>query len=318
MNITSLLSVCGSLFLLMLAGYVSTKLKITDRTFSKKISVLVARVGQPFLMIYSLIKLDYSADNLKNGFIVTGISLLCHALMSLTAFAVFIKRANPDERKLSEFAFVFSNCAFVGYPVLESLFGSTGLFFGAFYVITFNVYVWSYGIYLINRGKSGGAKLNIRKILLNTGTLGCAVGIALYVSRLPLPDFLVSAFGYLGGLCTPLSLLVTGTLIASLSPRELFLDIRQYLFCFLKLIAFPTLIALVCKVTGVGNIDFPINLAVFIPVMVGIPSAAFTCVFAEMYDVKPEYAAKTVCLTTLLSPLTIPLVVKICELIGKI
>ena len=50
-------------------------------------------------------------------------------------------------------------------------------------------------------------------------------------------------------------------------------------------------------------------------VLSSMPSAAFTTIFAELYDVKPAYAAQLLSVGTMLSPFTILLVMKLSEFI---
>ena len=313
MNFASLISTSLSLFLLIAIGFFLRKIGIVDETFTKKLSGFVAKAAQPFLIAYSIIKLDYSAENLKNGFIVLGFGVLAHLFMALVALLAFFRIGDADEKKIHQYACTFSNCAFVGYPILNALFGELGLFYGAFYVIVYNLGVWSYGVALMARGK--GVKISLRKMLLNLGTIPCAIGLGIYIARIPLPDFLLSLMDNMAGLCTPLSLIVTGSLVAAMPLRRLFTNPKLYYFCAVKLLVLPLAAALILRFLGISDLIADVNLAVFLTVMIALPPAAFTSLFADMYDVKPSYAAQLVSLGTMLSPFTILLVMKITELI---
>ena len=123
---------------------------------------------------------------------------------------------------------------------------------------------------------------------------------------------------YVGNLCTPLSLLVTGSLLATIPLAKMFSNIKLYLFCSVKLVALPLLFALVLHLCGANILLGDINLTVFLAVMVSLPPAALTSLFANMFDVKPPFAAQLVSLGTLLSPVTTLLVIKTVELISLI
>ncbi len=113
MNFSALISVSLSLLSLIVVGYIVRKAGIIDDIFSKKASAFIAKIAQSFLIIYSIIKLEYSRDNLKSGFLVMAFALAAHAFMAVLAFVFFIKFRDINERKTSEFGFIFSNCSAV-------------------------------------------------------------------------------------------------------------------------------------------------------------------------------------------------------------
>ena len=308
MNYSALLTVSAAIFTLTITGYVLNRLKILDSSFTRRLSTLLGKLAQPCLIIYSIIKLEYSAERLGYGLTVTALGITSQLIMGLFAFFAFKFIRNTDERKLTEFGFIFSNCAFVGYPILESLFGDIGLFFGAFYSISFNLLLRSYGVMIMMRGKEG-YKFKLRQLLLNAGTFACTVGLALHISRVPVPEFILKSMNYIASLCTPISLLIIGSLLAYVPIKKLFSRWQLYVYCALKLLVYPIALAFVCKLVGLDRIDCGINLAIFIPLMASVPPAAFTAVFAEMYDVEPTYAGHLVAIGTLFSPVTVPVVV---------
>ena len=57
-----------------------------------------------------------------------------------------------------------------------------------------------------------------KNIFLNYGTVPCAVGAIMYFLNINsyIPEGISKALGYIGGLCTPLSLLVLGGVLLSL------------------------------------------------------------------------------------------------------
>ena len=313
-NIADLIPTSLCLFLLILVGFVARKAKIIDADLTKGLSTVVVKVAQPFLIIYSITKLDFSALNLKNGLLVLGFGILSHALTIALAFILFSRIKDIDEKKIYQFAFAFCNCAFIGFPILNSLFGEIGLFYGAFYVISYNLGVWSFGVWLMSRGKAESG-VTVRKIFINAGTVPCFIGLALYIVQIPLPDFLMTAMDTMGSLCTPLSLIVTGSLVAALPLREFFLNPKFYGFLAVKLVALPLLLLVILRFTGISALIADIDLAVFLTVMVALPPAAFTTLLATLYDVKPSYSAQLISLGTILSPFTILLVMKVVELI---
>lgn len=304
LDLPALIITSISLLLLILVGFVLRKIGILDERFTKNLSTLVAKGALPFMILHSVTRLEYSAENMKNGLMILVFGTLAHVFMALMARLVFSRVKDADEKKIYNFAAVFSNCAFIGFPILEALFGEIGLFYGAFYVITYNLGCWSYGAMLMSKGKEG-EKFTVKNIFLNIGTISCGIAFVLYVCRVPIPSFLMTTMGHMGNLCTPLSLLVTGSLVAAMPLKNVFLNPKLYAFCGFKLLFLPLAAALILHFTGASILVTGIDLTVFLAVMIALPSAAFTSLFANMYDVKPSYAAQLVSLATMLSPLTI-------------
>ncbi len=302
-----LLEMMITMFILCAIGYIGRKAKIIDSVFSKKLSSLIIKIAQPFLIIASVLKTPYSKDNLTLGLSVIGIGLACHAILAVFAFFYSKPIKDINESKMSAYAIIFANCGFLGLPVIESVLGDKGLFCGAFYQVAFNLFLWSYGIFLLGRGRDD-IKLSPKKMILNYGTIPCIIGLLLYVLKpyFELPEAVNSSFNFIGSLCTPISQLIVGGLIATRPLMSLFKDFKLYIFSFAKLLAVPLIAICICKLIGMSA--FMIQ---FIAIMTALPCATNSVMFGEMYDIKPEYAAKLVGMTSIISVLTIPLILMI-------
>ena len=309
MNFTSLLNTVVSLFILLAVGFGARKTGLIDDAFSKKLSSLIVKIGQPMLIISSLIALDYSAENLRRGLIALGISFALHTFMAIAAYFSVSWMRDLDERKLSEFAVIFTNCGFVGFPIVESLLGKEWLFCGAFYLIGFHLSLWTWGIFILSRGRED-IKLTPKKIFINYGTIPCVIGFILFIQPIALPEFVGKTATFLANLCTPLSLLVAGGLIATESLREFFGRPKLYYVCAVRLLVIPLAAVLIMKLAGV-----PDDYLAYTAVMAAMPCASMASMLGELYGIKPGYASRLVGLSTVLCTATIPLVVWIVTII---
>lgn len=318
MDVRSLLSVMLTLFCLMVCGYFCRKTGIITESFSKGLSRLIISVGQPMMIIDALNRAEYSEKHLRIAWQVTLLSFAVHALLCVMAFGVgklLRGKDTPDRNKIFEFSLVFANVGFIGFPILNSVLGSDiGSFVGAFYGIGYHLFVWTWGILILSRGRDD-IRLTPKKIFFNYGTIPCAIGVVLYLCKplFTLPDFCSSFLGYLGGLCTPISVLVTGSLLATLGLAKLFTNVRLYLHAAIKLLLFPFLLCLLAKLAGLNEFYLLIVAA-----MAGVPSAATVTMLTELYGIEPEYAAQTVGMTSLLSTATLPLLMLFAQWLARI
>lgn len=307
MNFQALISTIGTLALLLLIGFIWGKAKILDSVSTEKMSGVVLKIGQPFLIIGSFFGLEYTEENLKTGFMILFMGLGLHAVMAVISYFLAKPVRGMDERKLSEYTMFFSNCGFIGFPILYALMGDIGLFYGAFYLVSFNLFIWTWGILIIARGRSD-IKITPRKIILNFGTLPCVIGILLFSARIPVPEVVQELSSYLGGLCTPLSMLICGANIARRSLKKMMTSGKVYWVCAVKLVIMPILVTLLTW--GIGLPDY---MVIFACVMSAMPGPTAVTMFGELYNVSPGYAAELVGASTILSTATILPIVKFAE-----
>ncbi len=336
----SLLAIILTLFFLMICGYICRKTKIIDTSASKALSRLIISVGQPMMIISALANAEFNAQNLTTAWQVVVISTVMHLLMALMAFLVckLLGKKKPDENKIFEFTLVFANVGFIGFPILDSIFGAgIGSFMGAFYVISFHLLMWTWGIMILARGRDD-IKLTPKKIFLNYGTVPCAIGLAIFLCKgfihIPSDSFLMpvvnaasSFLSYLGSLCTPISVLVTGALLGTIVLPKMFTNGKLYLHALVKLVAFPMIMCLLAKlilaaITAIApgalspeSVEIYILLAA---AMAGVPSAATITMLAELYDIEPGYASQTVGMSSILSTASLPLVMLFAQWVAGI
>lgn len=309
MNFTSLLSIVATLFLLLACGYICRRRGIVDEVASKRLSTLIIQVGQPMMIISALATADFSYENLRDGAIMIAAGLCVHLFMAVLAYLFCAGFKDPDERKITEFSMVFNNTGFIGFPIMEALFGAKGLFLASFYVISFHLFVWTWGIAILARGRSD-IRLTVKKVFVNFGSIPCLIGVAIYMLAIPfpgfaLPDFITRFLGYLSNLCTPISVLITGALLATRTPRQIFGSAKIYYFSFMKLITIPLLVCVVGKLLGL-----PHDMVLFLAAEAALPSAATITMFCEIYGLDAGYASQTVGTSSLLSLASLPLVLK--------
>ena len=318
----SFLSVIATIFFLLVVGFILRKIGVIDDAASSRLSKLIINIAQPMLIIHSLTSQAYSNAQLKAGFKICLVGLLVHAVMSVIAYFACAKIKELNERKITEFSIVLGNCGFIGFPIFESLFGENGLFLGAFFIVSFHLTLWTWGIAILAR-KREDIKLTWKKVLINFGTIPCTIGILLFVLKgllqsrfasFDYPLFFYEGCRYLGSLCTPISILITGALIATKPLKKMFTSAKLYYLSAIKLIAIPIL---VCAIMSVLRFDY--DTILFCTVAASMPSAAVSSMLAELHSISPSYASQGVGFTTLLSVGTMPfvlfLVPKIFELL---
>lgn len=289
------------LFLILVVGYISRRVNIIDDRMTKGLSNMLLKLALPALIIDSL-QQSFSRALLKQSGQILIISLFVYAASCLLAF-FFTKlvKAPSSQIGVLRFAILFSNVGFMGYPVVQAVFGREALFYAAVYNLPFNLLVFTLGILVINLGSDNGRKIHWR-MFVNPALISVLIGFILFVFSIRLPGAVATTVKDVGALTTPLSMIMIGALLSNSDPRQVFGNWRVYAVSLVRLLIIPL---------GVWAV-----LRVFVsqPIMVGVPTiiaampvAANTAILAEEYDANPQLASQVVFISTLLSIVTIPL-----------
>jgi hypothetical protein len=252
--------------------------------------------------------MPYSGEKVIFGLKVLLASAILHCSVALISYGVFKVEKRMEQKKVWEFALIFGNCAFLGYPVLEAVFANPGgenpgIFYGAFYTLIFNVFIWTYGVALLQRGRPDSRESNNwRKIFLNIGVIACVIGFLFFLLKINLPPIIGDAVTMVGNMTFPLSMLIIGSLVATFDFKQIFKNGKLYYYTFMKLLAWPLLVTAICSF-----LPFDSHLLLLCVVMASVPAASNCAIFAELYDGDSILSAQCVGLTTLLSMGTIPL-----------
>jgi predicted permease len=210
-------------------------------------------------------------------------------------------RARGAERGAYAFGAIFSNCAFMGFPVMEALYGRGSLFAVSVYNIPFQLLAFSIGPYMLARSAGGRARMSASSFI-SPASVAAILGFALFMGDLSLPAPILRPLQLLGDVTTPLSMVLIGAILSRTRLRGLAKNWRLFATAAYRLLAFPFL--LYACLYGLGARGASLSMPVVIAAM---PVAANSAILAQAYGGDAETASSLVFVTTLASALTIPL-----------
>ena len=226
------------------------------------------------------------------------------ALIALSARC--FRRCAGDTRRTLRLAAVFSNAGFMGLPLEQAILGPRGVFFGAVYVVVFNLFIWSWGVMAMKGEVEGGRGAEGWKMVLNPGTVGIALGLPLFLLSARLPTVLAVPVRHLANLNTPLAMLVIGYSLAGARLGAVAKTGGVYVAAALRLVASPLLIV-AAMLPFRRHLDPDMMLAMVIAA--SAPVAAMVSIFAAKFRRDVDVGVAVVSGTTLLSVLTMPPVI---------
>ena len=285
-----------ALFFMIAAGFALTKCKFVTEKGAGQMASISFYVVTPCVIIHSLQR-ERSVPLMRN----MGMSILIFAgvvfLGTLISF-FFFRNHTPEHQRILRFAVSYSNCGYMGLPLVQAVLGESAVIYAAGAVIAFNLLLWTEGIFLI-----GGKKyVSLRKALLNPGTIGFAIGFLLFAFEITLPNVLGEVVKMFADMNTPLAMLIIGTYFAHTKFGELFRSRSLYLVCFLRLILIPAIIT-----AALYPLHLSYDLYASSVITASAPVAAATTMFTAKFNMNTRLASQSVTLSTLLSILTMPI-----------
>ncbi|MGI6622276.1 MAG: AEC family transporter [Clostridiaceae bacterium] len=288
------------LFVILLIGLVAGKYKIIDSTGTKKLSEVLLFVTSPMMVLNSFF-IEFSKERIVNvlWIIGTGIGMFIISIfLSKVIYGKFEEKIVPVLR----FTAIFSNCGYMGLPLLYAVFGSEGVFYGSFYIVTFHTVLWSYG-YMMYGGKESKAKI-IKRLLINPSIIALYIGLIIFLFSISVPETIMGAVRAVGDMTMPLSMLIIGGIMSSTKLLAVFSDWRVYLSSLIRLIVMPLLYFAITYLLGVPSLPIAVMVT-----LLAMPAAANTTIFAEMFDKDAVFASKCVTVSTILSIITAPIII---------
>lgn len=279
--------------LLIAVGWVLRRKNFLSEQGTKELGAILLRIIIPCVIVKSYI-VPYSRERLLELGLSAGLALLGFIAAMLIAYAVYGKR-----RRIENFAAAFCNAGFIGIPLAQAAIGEDGVFYVAASVALLNLFQWTYGVYIMTDRRDA---IRAKTIATNPVVIAIVVGVVLFVGRIPVPEILTSTLGYIAGMNTPVAMILMGTYLARVSWREL-LDRRAYSCVLLRLVVIPAVVLVLFWLLPVSNTA--VVMAVFLEA--ATPVGANICVFAQQYNSDYPFSVVTVCLSTVLSVVTVPL-----------
>ncbi|EHJ25783.1 membrane transport family protein [Clostridioides difficile P71] len=248
-------------------------------------------------------QINFDSKMIQKILLLLFTSLIMYIVSIIIALLLkYILKCN-DKKDLGiyQYIVVFSNVAFMGYPVIEAVLGHEAIFYTAIFNLPFNLFSFTLGIYLLSKGStSRGFSI---KSLISPATIAIVIGLFLFVTGLRLPQFINEPLEMLGSITTPISMIIIGSLLANSSALDCFVNKKLYIVTFIRLLVLPVIVYFILK----GWINDKMILA--IPVVISsMPAAANTAIMANQYDSNITLASQCVFFTTLFSVISIPFI----------
>ena len=127
------------MLILIITGIICKKTKIISDDGNKELSKLVINVVNPVVILMAY-QTEYKAFLVKNLLISFALSLLSYVVFIIIAYILIPSKENR-ETQIERFSAIYSNCGFMGIPLVDAIFGAEGVFYLTAFITILNLFV---------------------------------------------------------------------------------------------------------------------------------------------------------------------------------
>lgn len=280
------------------AGYGANRLGYLGGETDQKISKLLLNITMPAMIVAAVV----TGEELPGlGTILSILEVGVVFYLLETVFALVVPRLLPGsrgEKGVWRYALAFPNVGFIGYPVAVALFGDGALFYAAVLALPFNLLSFSLGPLLL----AGAARFRWKQ-LFSPCIVASVLGLVLALTRLRPPALVGEMLDFVGDITVPLSLLVVGSLLAGMSPGQVFRSHKLWVLTAVRLLVLPVVLCLILRPFGFDAMVVGIAIS-----QMAMPVAVNGTLLSMEYGGDTDSMAQITFLTTIASILTIPIV----------
>ena len=197
-----------------------------------------------------------------------------------------------------------ANAIFIGVPVNVALFGEASVPSCMLYYLANTTMFWALGAYLIIRDAGGQHRFTLKEMLLKLRTpplMGFAAGVILLLANVPIPHFAMAAMKYVGGMATPMALMVIGIQMSQIPLSSIHFDKDLVGAMAGRFLLAPLCLFLLLPVIPVSEMSSKVFL-----MQAGMPAMTNMTILATAVGADAEYSTTVNCVSLVLGVFFVP------------
>ncbi len=287
------------MFILIMAGYFCVRLGAVKKEAKEHFSDLLMKLVIPCMILDSYFS-EFDPAVAGNIFVAFALAAVMILLGAVISFPLTRKLAESD-RPMLWFACIFSNAGYMGFPLIQALFGEEGMIYASAFLSVFNILVWTFGV-VIAGGKVAPREV-VKKDLTTPAIIAVAFGLVMYFARIPVPEMIKAPITLFGDMNTPLAMFITGMIMASANLVDFIKNKTIWWILLVRLLLIPIVMLALIAIIDLDGMPASVCL-----ILEAAPTAAISAGFAVEYRYNAELIAGCVVVSTIMSIITLPLV----------
>ncbi len=312
------------LFLVILAGLFLRQRALLDKRSTERLSRFVVDVAFPALVFTSMLRtiepgvLAQSWPLPLAGIVILllgiGIGYLVSLLMGITGQA---------RRGSAALVMGTPNWLFIPLPIATALYGDLGERVVLLVNVGALLVFWSVGVWIVRGGKPDADAL--RQLALNPGLVATILGILIAILfpwageletldvtevgvGMAILSIIVQAMDFVGDVTVPLSMIVTGSLLAGAGVRDAW-NSHVLGSTAVRLVVFPPLVMVLLRLAEGIGLPVEAEIGTILVIISAAPVAVTCSIIAEKYSGDTRLIARAIFVSTVASVVTVPAIV---------
>lgn len=281
------------MFLLIAVGMLLVKKGYLSEQGGKDLGAILLRAVIPCVVVKSYIT-QYTPERAIDLAASAAMALVALGVAMAVSFLVF-----GTKKRIENFGASFCNVGFIGIPLVQAALGEEAVFYLVSFIALLNILQWTYGIVIMTGNMDA---IRLKAIVSNPVVLAFILGLFIFFFQIPVPQVIVSTLGSIAAMNTPLAMIILGTYLEKMTVKEMVTGTSAYVCAVLRLILIPVITLLVLWL--IPGVKTEIKQVILIACCT--PVGSNSAIFAKQYDKDYKLSVVTVCLSTLLCIVTVP------------
>ncbi|WP_294657372.1 AEC family transporter [uncultured Fusobacterium sp.] len=296
MDISRILNLQCILFILIAIGTIASKRGIIKPENKGVLTDLLIYIFLPANII--------SSFNMKfNLEIFIKFLLVLHFACLAQVICLFYSKKlynNVEERKkkVLQYATVCSNAAFLGLPIIESIYGVEGVMYASVAMIPQRIVIWSAGISCFTKAES--PMKVFKRVALHPCIIAVYIGLIYMVLPIKFPIPIEYTIKTIGNCTLSVSMILIGTMLGEIDNLSSIFSWLLVKYTMIRLFLIPLSALVVCYIFGLDYMSTGI-----VVLLSGMPAGSTTAILAAKFDGDYIFASKVVVFSTVMSVISI-------------
>ncbi len=292
------------LLVIVIVGYVAGKLKYMGEDLDRRLSNIIIDITCPALILSST--MGGTLPDRRLILPLLGISFLTYLLLTVVAWFLprFLTHRIEDRGPVG-FALMFGNVGFIGYPIVDAIFGHQAVFYAAILNVVNTLSVFTIGVMLVNGEKQ---RLAFQpKVLVSSPMIAAYLAILIVALGVDnIPDIISQPITMIGNITVPGALLIIGSSMSRLSWHTMLGSRVVYSTTVFRLLILPLILYAIFRILGFDTLVVNIN-----TLIIAMPVATYGTILCLRYGRDTTLITEITFISTLLSVVTIPIVAQL-------
>lgn len=299
-NIILLACMMGIGALAVKTGYLSPDIK-------NMLSKIVVKITLPLMIISSLTRVEADTARMKNSFFIIIAACIIIGILYLVGTAVSkMLHFSAPTALIHRCLTAFGNVSFIGYPIIQSLYGDNGLFYAAFFTFVNDILVWTFVVQrlaVLNNGQKPSVRQTLKNCFSPPTAAFLLSFIIIFLGFRP-TGILYELTSGLGGTTIYLSMLFIGITLAETD----FLTIIKSSAPIFLIVLFKMILMPVCLIYFMHYLPVEPVVKGVVIMQTAVPSQTIISILSTEYGGDTNYVVKGIFITTLSGLVTMPFI----------